>query len=107
MNSDKPSDSIYAQPLDSVDAFVFDDKVANVFDDMINRSVPGYRTVVGLTGIIADHFFQQGSQCYDLGCSLGATTLAIAQRIPATSKITAVDNNATDTVAVAAAEFGQ
>ena len=93
MVQDKPTDAIYAQPLDKIDAFVFDDKVANVFEDMINRSVPGYRTVVALTGILAEHFYQPNSRGYDLGCSLGATTLAMAQRLPAAGKIIGVDNS--------------
>ena len=93
MTSDNSTDAIYAQRRDKVADFVFDDSVANVFDDMINRSVPGYRTVVGITGIIAEHFYQDHSVCYDLGCSLGATTLAMAQRIPNQGKIIGVDNS--------------
>lgn len=94
MNPDKPADALYARPLDKIDAFTFDEKVASVFDDMINRSVPGYRTVVGLTGLIAKHFYQPASHCYDLGCSLGATTLAMAQYLPTEAIIIGVDNSA-------------
>lgn len=93
MSSHDTTDALYAKLLNKVDAFVFDDKVAGVFDDMINRSVPGYRTVVGLTGIIAEHFYQDQSRCYDLGCSLGATTLAMAQRLPAGASIIGIDNS--------------
>ncbi len=93
MSNKTPFDKLYAQPLEKVGEFVFDEKVANVFDDMINRSVPAYRTVVGLTGIIAKRFYTENSRCYDLGCSLGATTLAIAQQLPATACIIGVDNS--------------
>ena len=47
-------DRLYAEPLSDVEAFVFDEKVAAVFPDMIRRSVPGYGSVIALTGIIAD-----------------------------------------------------
>jgi len=93
MNSDNPSDALYSKPLENVDSFVFDERVANVFDDMINRSVPAYRTVVGLTGIMTSHFYQENSRCYDLGCSLGATTLAMAHHIPASGHIIGIDNS--------------
>ena len=91
MTSNK--DNIFNNKIDHIKEFEFNSDVANVFDDMINRSVPGYRTVVGITGIIAEHFYQDHSVCYDLGCSLGATTLAMAQRIPNQGKIIGVDNS--------------
>lgn len=59
------------------DAFRFDAAVARVFPDMIRRSVPGYTTIIPMIGIITDRFAQDGSHCYDLGCSLGASTLAM------------------------------
>jgi len=62
------------QPL--VD-FAFDDAVADVFPDMIRRSVPGYETVVSMLGVLAQHYAQDNTSVYDLGCSLGAATLAM------------------------------
>ena len=48
--------------------------VARVFPDMIRRSVPGYSNVIAGTGLIAGDYVQPGSNCYDLGCSVGAST---------------------------------
>lgn len=88
-------DTLYANPLTAVDDFRFDQRVANVFPDMIQRSVPGYSTMIALIGIIADHFAQPDSNLYDLGCSLGAASLAIRHRLSATGcHIIAVDNSA-------------
>jgi len=63
-----------AQPL--VD-FAFDDAVADVFPDMIRRSVPGYETVISMLGVLAQHYAKDNTRVYDLGCSLGAATLAV------------------------------
>ena len=85
-------DSIYAQPRDLVD-FAFDETVAAVFPDMIRRSVPGYSDIITLTGLLAGEYAQPDTVCYDLGCSLGATTLAMRRQIRrAGCRILAVDN---------------
>jgi tRNA (cmo5U34)-methyltransferase len=87
-------DILYSQYRDRVADFVFDDNVAGVFDDMIRRSVPGYATVIGMTKVFAEHYVQAGSVCYDLGCALGASTLAMRKGIVQPScKIIAVDNS--------------
>jgi len=86
-------DTIYNND-DPVSAFVFDDKVAAVFTDMINRSVPGYATMIGMIGTFAQRYVQPGSLVYDLGCSLGAATLAMRHSISEPeSQIVAVDNS--------------
>ncbi len=73
--------------------FVFDEKVAAVFHDMISRSVPGYATIVSMIGVLAERYAQQGSRCYDLGCSLGAATLAMRHHLAGRDcEIVAVDN---------------
>lgn len=88
------SDQIYAQPLDEIVDFRFDETVAEVFPDMINRSVPGYSTLINLLGIVAAQHAQNGSRLYDLGCSLGAATLSMRQRVQHSDcKIVAVDNS--------------
>ena len=61
--------------------FLFDDNVASVFDDMINRSIPGYRNIISMIGVMAKRHCQEGSEIYDLGCSLGAASFAIAEQI--------------------------
>jgi tRNA (cmo5U34)-methyltransferase len=89
------SDRIYANPLAEVKQFVFDQTVVDVFPDMIKRSVPGYATIINMIGNLAERYVQGGSYCYDLGCSLGAATLAMRHRIRAADcKIIGVDNSA-------------
>lgn len=86
-------DSIYASEQPPSD-FVFDERVAAVFTDMINRSVPGYATIVSMSGTLAERYCQAGSHVYDLGCSLGGTTLAMAHHIrQADYRLIAVDNS--------------
>jgi tRNA (cmo5U34)-methyltransferase len=88
-------DKIYAMPLDEMVDFRFDEKVVNVFPDMIQRSVPGYATLISNIGILAARYAQADSHCYDLGCSLGAVSLSMRQRIKkAGCDIIAVDNSA-------------
>jgi tRNA (cmo5U34)-methyltransferase len=74
--------------------FTFDDNVARVFPDMIRRSVPGYATIVSMTGVLAGRYAAAGSKLYDLGCSLGASTLAMRQNVRQPGcEIVAVDNS--------------
>lgn len=88
------ADNIYASPLAKMVDFRFDERVADVFPDMIQRSVPGYGTLITNIGIIAGHYAQDNSDCFDLGCSLGAVTLSMRQRIKATDcRIIAIDNS--------------
>lgn len=90
----KKTDALYAAPLQEIIDFQFDERVVAVFPDMIQRSVPGYGMIIANTGIIAAKYAQAGSHCYDLGCSLGAATLAMRQRISRPDcDIIAVDNS--------------
>jgi tRNA (cmo5U34)-methyltransferase len=64
---------------------------------MIRRSVPGYETVVPITGLLAARALQapgdDAPRGYDLGCSLGATTAATLHCAgPLPCEIVAVDN---------------
>ncbi|EMP56046.1 methyltransferase [Marinobacter santoriniensis NKSG1] len=61
--------------------FRFDASVARVFPDMIRRSVPGYTTIIPMIEVITEQYAQPDSHCYDLGCSLGASTLAMRHGI--------------------------
>jgi tRNA (cmo5U34)-methyltransferase len=89
-----PRDTLYADPLLQNGLFTFDDSVARVFPDMIKRSVPGYATIVSMTGLLAGKYAIGGSYLYDLGCSLGASTLAMRQNIQQPDcRIVAVDNS--------------
>lgn len=86
-------DDIYAAPRDAIADFAFDDRVAAVFPDMIRRSVPGYAAIIGMIGLIAEQHAQPASRLYDLGCSLGAASLAMRTRVSAPGcTLVAVDN---------------
>lgn len=90
----KKQDAIYASPLDEIIDFRFDERVVAVFPDMIQRSVPGYGTMITTIGILAARYAQADSHCYDLGCSLGAVTLSMRQRITQQNcDIIAIDNS--------------
>jgi len=87
-------DNLFKTPLSSAGGFRFDEKVALVFPDMIRRSVPGYGHIVGSSGLIAKRYAKANTVIYDLGCSLGATTLAIAGEVKTPGcRIIAVDNS--------------
>lgn len=87
-------DNLFQTAFRSIGGFRFDENVAQVFPDMIRRSVPGYGHVVGSSGLIAKRFAQPNTVIYDLGCSLGATTLAIANQVTTPGcRIVAVDNS--------------
>jgi len=93
MNKNK-KDNIYASAVEKAGDFIFDEKVADVFEDMINRSVPGYRNIISGIGVLARQHAQANSVCYDLGCSLGASTLAMRQCIDKEGvQIMAADNS--------------
>lgn len=88
------TDRVYAKPIKAVGEFQFDAAVADVFENMITRSVPGYGLMLDLIGILAERFAQPDTRCYDLGCSLGASTLKLRQHLPASCHIVGVDTSA-------------
>lgn len=89
------SDKLFSDPLRAPGPFRFDSDVVAVFPDMIQRSVPGYETVITMSGLLASRFVQPGSKVYDLGCSLGATTFSLRQNLAETDcQIVGVDNSA-------------
>ena len=73
----KKADNLFASPLKQMVDFRFDERVVDVFPDMIQRSVPGYGTLISNIGILAARYAQENSSCYDLGSSLGAITLSM------------------------------
>ncbi|HIQ07104.1 MAG TPA: carboxy-S-adenosyl-L-methionine synthase CmoA [Thiotrichaceae bacterium] len=87
-------DTIYQAAHKQLVNFQFDKHVVDVFPDMIRRSVPGYETVISLLGNLASQYTQDDSNIYDLGCSLGASTLSIANQVDS-QKVTymAIDNS--------------
>lgn len=89
------TDGLYQKKREQIDPFAFDDSVTKVFSDMIRRSIPGYQSVIDMTGLIAAKRLQPSTMCYDLGCSRGATTASILKAIgDRECKIVAVDSSA-------------
>ncbi len=74
-------DTLYTNPITSVNSFKFDESIINVFPDMIQRSVPGYHAIISAIGLLAGRYAQPHSNCYDLGCSLGAAALSMRHQI--------------------------
>ena len=92
MTMDK--DNIYSESLANIADFSFDAQVVDVFTDMIERSVPGYRSIITMIETLTEHYAQPNSTLYDLGCSLGASTLSMRRGIAAEGcKIISVDNS--------------
>jgi tRNA (cmo5U34)-methyltransferase len=85
-------DTIYITD-DGSEPFRFDDRVARVFPDMLRRSIPGYAASIEAIGSLASRYVRAGTNCYDLGCSLGAATIAMRQGIQEPGcRIVAVDS---------------
>ncbi|BAN69191.1 carboxy-S-adenosyl-L-methionine synthase CmoA [endosymbiont of unidentified scaly snail isolate Monju] len=85
-------DRLFERP-GPVGDFVFDAAVARVFPDMISRSVPGYAAIINMIELLTAQHAQPGTRLYDLGCSLGAASLAMAAGLAYDDcKIIAVDN---------------
>ena len=108
MNQSNPSnkmaiqhDTLFTTPLDKAARFSFDEQVVACFPDMIRRSVPGYGQVLAMLPLFArrhckyrqqDANGQRVSRVYDLGCSLGGATMALAGEFAAHDlQIKAVD----------------
>lgn len=93
MSDSSDRDRLYADGSPAQSDFVFDDAVAAVFPDMIKRSVPGYPAIVNMIQLLAGQYAQADSTLYDLGCSLGASTAALALgAADRRCRIVAVDN---------------
>ncbi|MEM1144108.1 MAG: carboxy-S-adenosyl-L-methionine synthase CmoA [Pseudomonadota bacterium] len=88
-------DSLFRDPMRGAGPFRFDQDVVDVFPDMIRRSVPGYETVVAMSGLLAGRFARNDTSLYDLGCSLGATLLSMRHQVrDRTCRIIGIDNSA-------------
>lgn len=87
-------DRLFENTITEPGDFVFDERVVRVFPDMIVRSVPGYATVVSMTAMLARRYAIPGTRIYDLGCSLGAATLAMREAVRTDGiEIVAVDSS--------------
>jgi tRNA (cmo5U34)-methyltransferase len=90
-----PKDEIFKDQPVSAGSFTFDEKVADVFPDMLTRSIPGYAATIDAIGLLARRHVTPDTRCYDLGCSLGAATLAMRRNIEAPGcEIHAIDQAA-------------
>jgi tRNA (cmo5U34)-methyltransferase len=90
----KKTDTVYSQQQDNIDGFQFNARVADVFENMIERSVPGYGLLLDMIAVLTEKYAQPGTNCYDLGCSLGASTLRIRQNLPQNCTVIGIDNSA-------------
>ncbi len=87
-------DTLYRSEDSPVKPFEFNKRVVEIFPDMIERSVPGYPLTISMISVLTDNFVQENTNIYDLGCSLGAVSLAIQQGLNnKRCKIIAVDNS--------------
>ncbi|MBT4162509.1 MAG: carboxy-S-adenosyl-L-methionine synthase CmoA [Gammaproteobacteria bacterium] len=86
-------DKVYAAPMSTIEAFRFDAAVADVFQDMIERSVPGYGLILQLIGSLAERYGRSQTNVYDLGCSLGASTLQLRKHVPPNCQVIGVDSS--------------
>ena len=88
------TDLIFSNKQSKIKDFAFDAQVVEVFPDMISRSVPGYSTIIDTIGRLSQRYVTDNSQVYDLGCSLGAATLAMRKGITAKNcKIIGIDSS--------------
>ncbi len=74
-------DQIFKSTGADAGSFEFNESVASVFPDMLQRSIPGYDASIEAITALARRYVQPETRCYDLGCSLGAATLAMRQGI--------------------------
>lgn len=86
-------DEIYTAAESGDRPFRFNAAVAEVFPDMLRRSIPGYAASIEAIGSLAARYVTANSNCYDLGCSLGAASLAMQAGTSVDGcRIVAVDN---------------
>ncbi|MEW6991319.1 carboxy-S-adenosyl-L-methionine synthase CmoA [Colwelliaceae bacterium 6441] len=88
------TDLIFSKKQNHIKDFAFDAQVVEVFPDMISRSIPGYSTIIETIARLSQQYVKNNSIIYDLGCSLGAATLAMRKAITAKNcQIIGVDNS--------------
>ncbi|MEE9335983.1 MAG: carboxy-S-adenosyl-L-methionine synthase CmoA [Granulosicoccaceae bacterium] len=92
-------DKLFAEPLGDISEFRFDQGVVDVFPDMLQRSIPGYQSIIAQSGLLAAKYARADTTLFDLGCSLGATSLAMRNglmhtpQIPDNIAISGIDNS--------------
>jgi tRNA (cmo5U34)-methyltransferase len=86
-------DTLFSELASDIEAFRFDERVTRVFADMIRRSVPGYASVIAMTGVLGAEHIQPHSRVYDLGCSLGTSLMSIHNRVEVPCELIGIDNS--------------
>ncbi len=87
-------DRIFASEDAGSGPFEFNEAVAEVFPDMLKRSIPGYAASILTIGALARRYVRPETHCFDLGCSLGAATIAMRHNIPGPGcRIQAIDSS--------------
>ena len=89
----RKQDKIFEEGNVSGLPFSFNQEVTEVFEDMIDRSVPGYNTTLSIIQQQTKNHYIEGSNIYDLGCSLGASTSSLLNAINRKSTVIAIDNS--------------
>jgi tRNA (cmo5U34)-methyltransferase len=73
-------------------SWTFGGDVPDAFDSHVARSVPAYSECHELITDLADQLLPAGGRCYDLGCSTGALTALLAERLaPRRAEVIGVD----------------
>ena len=79
-------------------SFAFNQEVAEVFPDMLERSIPGYGKTIDSIRFLASKYSRKETNCYDLGCSLGASSIALGEGAAHNDcKIIAIDKSSSMT----------
>lgn len=91
MSTDR--DTLFARLSADIEAFRFDERVTRVFADMIRRSVPGYASVIAMTGVLGAEYIRPHTRIYDLGCSLGTSLMAILERVDTPCELIGIDSS--------------
>lgn len=87
-------DSLFLKSDIKESSFAFNQEVVEVFDDMLDRSVPGYREIIEEQIRIINHYYQNKTFIYDLGCSLGTLSFQIAESLGSRlDQIIAIDSS--------------
>lgn len=86
-------DTLFSTLAADTESFCFDQRVTKVFADMIRRSVPGYASVIAMTGVLGAEYIQPDSQVYDLGCSLGTGLMAVHAHTDEPCTLIGIDNS--------------
>ena len=60
---------------------------------MVERSVPGYASLIHGIAVLGEKYAQADAVCYDLGCSLGTAARALSARMGPEHPILAIDSS--------------